>query len=69
MEQVASGIKEGKEHRLVLDRKEAIEKAIQVAKSSDTLIVTGKGSEPLMCLENGRKIPWDDREILRNLKP
>ena len=47
----------------ILDRKEAIEKAIKLAKQGDIVIITGKGSEPWMCLENGRKIPWDDRKI------
>jgi len=50
----------------ILDRKEAIEIAIKLAKPGDIVIITGKGSEPWMCLENGRKIPWDDRKIARN---
>lgn len=49
----------------ILDRKEAIKKAVSLAKANDTIIITGKGSEPWMCLENGEKIPWDDREIAR----
>ncbi|MCX6718185.1 MAG: UDP-N-acetylmuramyl-tripeptide synthetase [Candidatus Staskawiczbacteria bacterium] len=50
----------------ILDRKEAIGKAIKIAKPSDVVIITGKGSEPLMCLANGKKIPWDDRQIARD---
>ncbi|MCX6721989.1 MAG: UDP-N-acetylmuramoyl-L-alanyl-D-glutamate--2,6-diaminopimelate ligase [Candidatus Staskawiczbacteria bacterium] len=50
----------------VLDRKEAIEKAVMVAKPGEVVIITGKGSEPWMCLENGKKIPWDDRKIARD---
>jgi len=49
----------------ILDRKEAIKKAILSAKSEDVVIITGKGSEPWMCIENGKKIPWDDRQIAR----
>lgn len=49
----------------VLDRQKAIQKAIKLAKPSDVVIITGKGSEPWMCLKNGRKIPWDDREIVK----
>lgn len=52
-------------HRLILDRKEAIKTAIKLAKPGEVVIITGKGSEPWMCLENGRKIPWDDRQIAR----
>jgi UDP-N-acetylmuramyl tripeptide synthase len=50
----------------VLDRKEAIKKAIQLAKPEDVVIITGKGSEPWMCVENNKKIPWDDRQIARD---
>jgi len=49
----------------ILDRKEAIEKAIKIAKQGDTVIITGKGSEPWMCVANGKKILWDDRAIAR----
>lgn len=50
----------------ILDRKEAIKKAITIAKIADTVVITGKGSEPLMCLANGKKIPWDDCQIARD---
>ncbi len=65
--QVASGIQNPTPNTqyLILDRREAIKKAISLAQPGDTVIITGKGSEPLMCLENGKKILWDDREIAR----
>ena len=49
----------------ILDRKEAIKKAIFLAGLNDTVIITGKGSEPWMCVKNNKKIPWDDREVAR----
>ena len=55
----------GNNTKKILDRKEAIQTAIKLAKPGEVVIVTGKGSEPWMCLENGRKIPWDDRQIAR----
>lgn len=51
----------------ILDRKEAIETAIRLAKKEDVVIITGKGSEPLMCLANGHKIQWDDREVVKEI--
>jgi len=57
--------KAGPEAKKILDRKEAIKTAVKMAKSGDVVIITGKGSEPWMCLENGKKIPWDDRQIAR----
>ena len=50
-------------YKLILDRKEAIQGAVKSAKPGDVVIITGKGSEPWMCVENGKKIPWDDRQI------
>ena len=64
MEQVAGGIQDHP-HHIVVDRKEAIKKAMELAQKGDKVIITGKGSEPLMCLENGKKIAWDDRQIAR----
>jgi len=49
----------------ILDRKEAIKKALKLAEEGDTVVITGKGCEPWMCLANGEKAPWDDRQIVR----
>ena len=51
----------------ILDRKEAIRAAIKLAKPGEVVIITGKGSEPWMCLDNGHKIPWDDRQIAKEV--
>jgi len=51
----------------ILDRREAIKKAIELAKSGDVVIITGKGSEPWMCVKGGKKIPWDDRQVVKSL--
>lgn len=66
MQQVAEGVGE-KPHSIVLDRKEAIKKALELAKPEDAVIITGKGAEPLMCLADGKKIAWDDRQIVRDV--
>ncbi len=49
----------------ILDRREAIRKALEISQKNDIVIITGKGSEPWMCVEKGKKIPWDDRQIVR----
>lgn len=48
----------------VVDRKRAIEAAISHARDGDLVIITGKGSEPWMFLERGKKIPWSDKKIV-----
>ncbi|OGY57664.1 MAG: hypothetical protein A3C03_01130 [Candidatus Colwellbacteria bacterium RIFCSPHIGHO2_02_FULL_45_17] len=45
------------------DRTAAIRKAINLAKPGDTIILTGKGSEPFMKMAKGKKIPWSDRDV------
>ncbi|MFH1036721.1 MAG: UDP-N-acetylmuramoyl-L-alanyl-D-glutamate--2,6-diaminopimelate ligase [Patescibacteria group bacterium] len=63
IEQVAEGTG-GKEEK-VLDRREAIGHAIKSAEKNDVVIITGKGCEPWLCIQGGKKIPWDDREIAK----
>jgi UDP-N-acetylmuramoyl-L-alanyl-D-glutamate--2,6-diaminopimelate ligase len=49
----------------ILDRKEAIEKAISLAQEGDLVLVTGKGSEQKMCVAGGRMVDWDDRKVVK----
>jgi len=49
----------------VLDRKEAIKKAISLAKPNDVVVITGKGGERWMVVAGGKKIPWDDSKIVK----
>jgi UDP-N-acetylmuramoyl-L-alanyl-D-glutamate--2,6-diaminopimelate ligase len=51
----------------ILDRREAIKKALSLAQKGDTIIITGKGCEPYLHLAKGQKIPWDEREIVLRL--
>ena len=43
------------------DRAEAIKKAIAMARPGDVVLITGKGSEPVMAVAHGKLVPWDDR--------
>ena len=61
IEQVAKGAERAKK---ILDRRQAIKKALELADPDDVVIITGKGSEPWMCIKQGKKIPWDDRQIV-----
>ena len=67
IDQVLAGIKNktlGENLFRISNRKEAIKKAVNLAKSGDLVMITGKGSEQFMiCGE--QKVPWDDREIAR----
>lgn len=61
--QVAKGT--GRKAKKILNRREAINQALRIAKEGDIIIITGKGCELSICISNGKKIPWDDREIVR----
>lgn len=51
----------------ILDRKEAIRIALTSAKQGDTVVITGKGSETSMAVAGGKKIPWSDRDVVREV--
>ncbi len=68
--QVALGAKEANKQEglnlfRILDRREAIKKALQLVKEGDIFLITGKGCEQAMCLANGHKISWDDRLVVK----
>lgn len=68
--QVASGAeytgkKEGEDLFKITDRREAIRKALQLARGNDIVLITGKGCEQAICLAGGEKMKWDDREVVR----
>jgi UDP-N-acetylmuramoyl-L-alanyl-D-glutamate--2,6-diaminopimelate ligase len=51
----------------ILDRKEAIKKAIEIAKAGDIILITGKGSEQFLVLPNNKRISWDEAKIIQEL--
>ena len=50
----------------IADRREAIDKALAVAKKGDTILITGMGHEVYRIVE-GNKIPWNDSDVVREL--
>ncbi len=51
----------------ILDRKEAIKKALSLAKPGDAVVLTGKGAERSIHVAHGKEIPWSDQETVRGL--
>lgn len=49
----------------ILDRREAIKKALELAEKDDIVLFTGKGAEQSICLAEGQKIAWDEREVVK----
>jgi UDP-N-acetylmuramoyl-L-alanyl-D-glutamate--2,6-diaminopimelate ligase len=64
--EVSSGVKNKKENEnfwRILDRREAIARALKLAKSGDIILVTGKGAEEIMAIGE-KRIHWNDREVI-----
>ncbi len=71
IDQVAQGARlagkqDGRDLFAITDRAEAIARALATARDGDAVLITGKGSEPVMAVANGKKIPWDDRRVVRD---
>jgi len=65
--EVEAGIKNKKlekDYWKILDRREAIKKALALAGPGDFVIVTGKGAEETMAIRN-KRIPWNDKKIIQ----
>jgi UDP-N-acetylmuramoyl-L-alanyl-D-glutamate--2,6-diaminopimelate ligase len=48
------------------DRRLAIQKAMELAKPGDMVVLTGKGHEPWICVEDGKKVPWDEVAVSKD---
>ena len=54
----------GIEKYRIMDRGEAIKKALNLAQKGDIVVITGKGSEQCIVTRKG-KLKWDDRDIVK----
>lgn len=64
-EAIEKGIS-GKAYKVELDRRRAIENAIHEAREGDVVLVAGKGHEATQVFSD-RVIPFDDREVVREI--
>ncbi len=65
--QVEDGIRDsGSSYEVVVDRREAIERAIRRARSGDTVLIAGKGHEDYQIFAD-RTVHFDDREVAREV--
>jgi hypothetical protein len=53
-----------KEYLRIFDRREAIAKALAIARSGDIVVITGKGAEETMKV-GAQSIPWNDARVVR----
>ncbi len=67
-EEIVSDIKKGiarPDCEVIMDRRAAIREALRHAKTGDTVIITGKGTDPYIMGADGLKTPWSDAAVAR----
>jgi UDP-N-acetylmuramoyl-L-alanyl-D-glutamate--2,6-diaminopimelate ligase len=52
------------ERHVIVDRREAIAKALELARAGDAVVIAGKGHETYQVLRD-RTVPFDDRQVAR----
>ncbi|MGZ4356254.1 MAG: Mur ligase family protein [Gaiellaceae bacterium] len=61
---IAAEVVEGLDLEVELDRRRAIERALDLARPGDVVVIAGKGHEQGQEI-GGRKLPFDDRQVAR----
>lgn len=52
---------------IIMERRAAIKEALLRARPGDTVLITGKGTDPYIMRANGEKEVWSDSEVVREL--
>ena len=68
LEEIQRGMNGGRgaERHVIVDRREAIARAVEMAGSGDAVVIAGKGHETYQVLRD-RTIPFDDRQVARHV--
>ena len=68
IEDIETGIKQTRGlYKTIENRRQAIKFAMRIAWKSDVIIIAGKGHETYQEVENGKKLYFDDKEIVKKL--
>jgi UDP-N-acetylmuramoyl-L-alanyl-D-glutamate--2,6-diaminopimelate ligase len=51
--------------KIIMDRREAIAAALKLAQPGDSVLITGKGTDPYIMRANGEREVWSDAEVVR----
>ena len=68
IEDIETGLKQTRGlYKSIENRRQAIKFAMRIAWKSDVIIIAGKGHETYQEVENGKKLYFDDKEIVKKL--
>lgn len=64
---IVAQMKEGmqREPNVIMDRRSAIATALSHARAGDSVLITGKGTDPYIMRANGEREPWSDAQVVR----
>ena len=65
--EMQAGIRDTSRVTMILDRRNAIAKAIEIAPAHGYVIITGKGTDPYIMGPDGTKEPWSDSAVVQEL--
>ncbi len=66
VDEIESGMSGPARRQRVMDRGEAIARALTEAQNNDIVVITGKGSETSIAGPHGARMPWSDAETARS---
>ena len=65
--QMAAGMENSNSAEIIMDRREAITKAIECAPDGGAVLVSGKGTDPFIMGPKGTKQEWSDAEVVQEI--
>lgn len=65
VEEMAQGITDTSKLDIVMDRREAIRQALEIAPENSYVLISGKGTDPYIMEANGSKQPWSDSKVVQ----
>ncbi len=67
IDDMVKGMNNTEKLTVIMDRREAIKKALELAPDGGYVLVSGKGTDPYIMEANGKKTPWSDAEVVKEL--
>lgn len=65
VEEMAKGIADKNKLEIIMDRRLAIKRALEIAPEGSYVLISGKGTDPYIMGALGSKIPWSDAEVVK----
>ena len=65
VEEMAKGVEDKSKLEIIMDRREAIRHALDIAPNGSYVIISGKGTDPYIMGPSGTKQPWSDAQVVQ----